>query len=568
MLQSEAALHLMSTMTTDDNEQAPPSSAEEAAALLGAAISFDATSYNVHVANSSSNNNNSPTSTASGNGNPPQGMHSIFTVQTPVPNQILFIRLINLRAWLRWHAGIDPNNFELKLKLQLGGNENENSNNSNNISPPSSSDTNQPPFQAARSILAVLQKLLEISSALAAAAAEDHDNDSISSSISSGGMGMTTIAIAAAMSPKLGGAIANKKSTSYSAKAKAKQSKSKSSAASDAQQQQQHKQLPPLLSTPLRHAWVECTALCLFLGSNANLPGNLRTDAHSLLSKMMEISNWNPRSKMASGGVRLSALMVLGKICVLGGDNTTVDLNLAKRVSPYAYEIITCCHKGLLSGGAGEPGHRVECVNTAWKLAVACRRCHAHGANRLQLHGGGGNHQDQSSSSSLSFLATGAMEDRAVMEAIKLIKRATADKYPEVRMGAAVFAGMMAPILIRNIRSSSGTAINNNNNNNMRGGKDGGAASAALDRWKVKCFNMTINLISNNVHNEIARERDDNRIRHHGTTIIIITTTLPLPLEIMYDSFHILPSIGRINAMSSDLESSRCALSTGRTIEA
>ena len=54
------------------------------------------------------------------------------------------------------------------------------------------------------------------------------------------------------------------------------------------------------------------------------------------------------------------------KICVLGVD-------LAKHVSPYAFEILQCCHKRLLSGGAGEPDiHRAECVNTAWRLVVAC----------------------------------------------------------------------------------------------------------------------------------------------------------------------------------------------------
>ena len=73
-----------------DNEHAPPSSAEEAAALLGAAISFDAPMLS--------------SSTAAGHANPPPGMHSIFTVQEPVPNQVLFVRLCNLRAWLRWHA--------------------------------------------------------------------------------------------------------------------------------------------------------------------------------------------------------------------------------------------------------------------------------------------------------------------------------------------------------------------------------------------------------------------------------------------------------------------------------
>jgi hypothetical protein len=89
----------------NENEHSPPSSAEEAAALvasilssplLDASISFDtSSSVSVSAAASSTKNNHS---------NPPQGMHSVFTVQTPVPNQALFVRLVNLRAWLRWHA--------------------------------------------------------------------------------------------------------------------------------------------------------------------------------------------------------------------------------------------------------------------------------------------------------------------------------------------------------------------------------------------------------------------------------------------------------------------------------
>jgi hypothetical protein len=75
------------------NEHAPPSSAEEAAALLGAAISSDALTLS-----------SLKEGVGGGRSNPPQGMHSVFTVQTPVPNQILFVRLVNLRAWLRWHA--------------------------------------------------------------------------------------------------------------------------------------------------------------------------------------------------------------------------------------------------------------------------------------------------------------------------------------------------------------------------------------------------------------------------------------------------------------------------------
>ena len=76
------------------NEHAPPASCEEAAALLGAAIlSFDTPMLST-----------SSSSTTAGHTNPPQGMHSIFAVQQTIPNQVLFIRLCNLRAWLRWHA--------------------------------------------------------------------------------------------------------------------------------------------------------------------------------------------------------------------------------------------------------------------------------------------------------------------------------------------------------------------------------------------------------------------------------------------------------------------------------
>ena len=78
-----------------ENEHAPPSSCEEAAALLGAAISVD-----TPVLSPAATLRKTTTTHA----NPPQGMHSIFTVQEPVPNQVLFVRLCNLRAWLRWHA--------------------------------------------------------------------------------------------------------------------------------------------------------------------------------------------------------------------------------------------------------------------------------------------------------------------------------------------------------------------------------------------------------------------------------------------------------------------------------
>ena len=78
------------TNTNARTQQSPPSSAEEAAALLSASISFDNASFH---ADSSANQSS----------NPPVGMHSICTVQSPIPNGVLFVRLCNLREWLRWH---------------------------------------------------------------------------------------------------------------------------------------------------------------------------------------------------------------------------------------------------------------------------------------------------------------------------------------------------------------------------------------------------------------------------------------------------------------------------------
>ena len=83
------------TMVETTNSQQPPSSAEEAAALLGAAISFAAADPHMASGNNDAGGHHA---------NPPAGMHSIFAVQSPVPNVALFVQLCNLREWLRWHT--------------------------------------------------------------------------------------------------------------------------------------------------------------------------------------------------------------------------------------------------------------------------------------------------------------------------------------------------------------------------------------------------------------------------------------------------------------------------------
>jgi len=346
-----------------------PENAEEAAALLGAAISADSIAAN------------SPSSS----GTTPQGMHSIFSVQSPVPNQLLFVRLCNLRAWLRWHA--DAMDDPLKASRV-----DDSEDHLLGISFPRTKERPPPgePFPAARSILAVLMKLLEASS-----------------NIASSGTGSSAVEDAGSFVKSLSPKPRQRKLS------------------------QQHKSLAPLLSTPIRSVWAECITLCVGLG--CNLQGNLRIDVNALINKLTEISTWNSRSRMAAGGVRLAVLQVLGQVCSLNTD-------LSKRTAPYAWEILQCCHKGLLSGGAGEPGHRAFCVQTASQLMVACRNAARSSARMLN------NGEDT------SFFASGALEERVANEVIKFAKRAASDKYPEVRLSAAVFAGLAAPMLIRDAR--------------------------------------------------------------------------------------------------------------------
>lgn len=178
-----------------------PSSVEEAGALLGASItrlsvSKDATS--THKA-------------------PPSGMHSSFTVRTEVPTTELFMRLYQLRTLLR----LPPENNE--------------------------------PLVAAPSILAVLMKLLTLSSSMAPSYL--HYNEALSS-------GST-----------------------------------------------QRPETPPMLSEALRHLWVDCVALCHVQGEK--LTGSAKIQTTQFLRQMLTLASTNPRSQKAAGGVRVAALQVV-----------------------------------------------------------------------------------------------------------------------------------------------------------------------------------------------------------------------------------------------------------------
>ena len=176
-----------------------PSSVEEAGALLGTAITrLSVNSTATHKA-------------------PPSGMHSSFTVRTEVPSRELFMRLYQLRTLLR---------------LPTENNE---------------------PLVAAPSILAVLMKLLSLSSSMAPSYL--HYNEALSTGNS------------------------------------------------------QRPETPPMLSEALRHLWVDSVALCHVQGER--LTGSAKIQTTQFLRQMLALASLNPRSQKAAGGVRVAALQVV-----------------------------------------------------------------------------------------------------------------------------------------------------------------------------------------------------------------------------------------------------------------
>ena len=302
-----------------------PESVEEAGALLGATITKCGKEH-LPV---------SPT---------PEGMHSAFAmVQPAVPSAELLTRLHTLRAFLR-------------------------------------TQPQDKPLIAAPSLLAVLMKLLGVSTAIAA------------------------------------------KTGQHASK---RQSESNATCSFDT---------APMLSNPLRKLWVECITLCHRLASG--LSGTARVDTTQFVRQMSALAVTNPRSARAAGGVRIAALDVIAGLFE--------EPKLQSQLAPWSLEILQLCLRALRSAGNGEPTYRVSAMRVACATASACR------ASFLKTRNLTGNS---------ALILQGAMEDKALVESVKVLKQAVLDKFPEVRSTAAHFAALLAPLLILSSTSDHQNAM-------------------------------------------------------------------------------------------------------------
>jgi hypothetical protein len=220
---------------------------------------------------------------------------------------------------------------------------------------------------------------------------------------------------------------------------------------------------PPMLSTPIRALWVDCVVLCHVLAQG--LTGTARIDTLQFLRKMLVLATLHPRSAKAAGGVRVAALdLVTGLLHHQPNDNTiktnannnnsnnTVQRNsptLAKTLAPWSLETLQTCLRALRSAGNGEPTYRVAAVRTACATVVACRNAF------LPTRMGSSLIDSDTATATDRLVLPGAMEDKAVLEAVKVCKQAVLDKFPEVRAHAGILASLLTPLLVTNLPPSS-----------------------------------------------------------------------------------------------------------------
>jgi hypothetical protein len=282
---------------------------------------------------------------------------------------------------------------------------------------------------AAPSILQVLKKLLTLSSSLAAAAS-------------------TAAAAAGNMSSE----------TAVGVKVTKLQQQQQQQAAATPKRLlvlKHRYETPPLLSTPCRILWVDCVVLVLgFLGS---------TEITQFLRQMLGLASLHPRSAKSAGGVRIAALAVVAGL-LLECDNKTKQegkdddehaYQMATILAPWSLDVLQVALKALKSAGAGEPTFREYALRAASGAVAACRTAAIQNRRRRT--------RSISAAENLAWLFPGAMEDRSMIECVKILRQATTDKFPEIRKAAATLAAVAAPLLVAGIPSTtspnSATAI-------------------------------------------------------------------------------------------------------------
>lgn len=183
---------------------------------------------------------------------------------------------------------------------------------------------------------------------------------------------------------------------------------------------------PPLASVPIRNAWIETLTLVHKLSPPRKLPS---TNPLTLLSMYFEYAASHPKSSKSKGGVRVACLGLLGSIAS--------DKTLAPKYTRAIFaDLVTLGNNGLKSSGAGDVVHRIASIHCVKHALMGWRD------SSLTVRRKTENGRDN------RFISSNRLEERVLMDCVKLIRKASEDKYAEVRQAGAEFAAILSTLLI------------------------------------------------------------------------------------------------------------------------
>jgi hypothetical protein len=183
---------------------------------------------------------------------------------------------------------------------------------------------------------------------------------------------------------------------------------------------------PPLASVPIRNAWIETLTLVHKLSPPHKLPS---TNPLTLLSMYFEYAASHPKSSKSKGGVRVACLGLLGSIAS--------DKTLAPKYTRAIFaDLVTLGNNGLKSSGAGDVVHRIASIHCVKHALMGWRD------SSLTVRRKTENGRDN------RFISSNRLEERVLMDCVKLIRKASEDKYAEVRQAGAEFAAILSTLLI------------------------------------------------------------------------------------------------------------------------
>ena len=196
---------------------------------------------------------------------------------------------------------------------------------------------------------------------------------------------------------------------------------------------------PPLTSKAIRHLWVKCLTLTYRL-----LPLQPPTILHSYIYYI----GLHPRTANSSGGSRVASLQCLTSILndeVLGPRyvKSLLGSGGGGGGASSSVNLLSLLHSGLKSSGATDVVHRIHCVQCAISLLTSARDCPSPYSQTKPSH-------------AIFVTSNPALDDKQIMEALRMLRKAADDKFPEVRRTACELAMVLSSMCLLNVPPSGG----------------------------------------------------------------------------------------------------------------